>query len=79
MSEPSIPKSAAGQQQWVREIESILSGLSGGHGLGVVYWEPGWIGNAGLGSACAVRPISRHIMLILLSAESNNIAGRTPR
>ncbi|KAL5531253.1 hypothetical protein ACEPAG_4130 [Sanghuangporus baumii] len=53
MSEPSIPISAAGQQQWVRNIESVLSGLSGGHGLGVVYWEPGWIGNAGLGSACA--------------------------
>ncbi|GJE88499.1 glycoside hydrolase family 53 protein [Phanerochaete sordida] len=53
LSEPSIPKSAAGQQTWVKDIEIVLSGLSGGHGLGVVYWEPGWIGNAGLGSSCS--------------------------
>ncbi|EJC99940.1 arabinogalactan endo-1,4-beta-galactosidase [Fomitiporia mediterranea MF3/22] len=53
LSETSIPKSAAGQQTWVHDVENVLTGLSGGHGLGVVYWEPGWIGNAGLGSACA--------------------------
>ena len=55
LSEPSIAKSAAGQQTWVKDIESVLSSLPGGHGLGVVYWEPGWIGNAGLGSSCSVR------------------------
>ncbi|KAI5116213.1 hypothetical protein M0805_005929 [Coniferiporia weirii] len=53
LSEPSIPKSAAGQHTWVRDIESVLSGLSGGRGLGVVYWEPGWVGNAALGSSCS--------------------------
>lgn len=53
LSEPSIPKSAAGQVTWVKDIENVLSGL-GSNGLGVVYWEPGWIGNGGLGSACSV-------------------------
>ncbi|PPQ91634.1 hypothetical protein CVT25_013189 [Psilocybe cyanescens] len=45
--------SAAGQSQWVSKIRDALSGLSGGHGLGIVYWEPGWIGNANLGSGCS--------------------------
>ncbi|KAJ7291161.1 endogalactanase [Mycena rebaudengoi] len=53
MSEPSIAISAAGQSQWVLGIRNVLSGLSGGHGIGIVYWEPAWIGNAGLGSSCA--------------------------
>ncbi|KAJ7481612.1 glycoside hydrolase family 53 protein [Mycena latifolia] len=53
MSQPAIPISAAGQQQWVLGIRNVLSAISGGHGIGIVYWEPGWIGNAGLGSACA--------------------------
>ncbi|EKM51618.1 glycoside hydrolase family 53 protein [Phanerochaete carnosa HHB-10118-sp] len=53
LSEPSIPESVAGQQIWVKDIESVLSGLSGGHGLGVVYWEPGWVGSAALGSSCS--------------------------
>ncbi|KAK7462837.1 hypothetical protein VKT23_007414 [Stygiomarasmius scandens] len=47
MSEPSIPISAAGQGTWVSDIRNVLSGLSGSHGLGIVYWEPGWIGNDG--------------------------------
>ena len=66
MSEPSIPISAAGEQQWVRNIESVLFGLSGGHGLGVVYWEPGWIGNAGLGSACSVSSLRYNFLLFRL-------------
>ncbi|KIP09699.1 glycoside hydrolase family 53 protein [Phlebiopsis gigantea 11061_1 CR5-6] len=53
LSEPSIPVSAAGQTTWVKDIESVLSGLPNSHGLGVVYWEPGWIGNGGLGSSCS--------------------------
>ncbi|PFH48046.1 glycoside hydrolase family 53 protein [Amanita thiersii Skay4041] len=53
LSERSIAISAAGQQTWVADIRDVLAGLSGGHGLGIVYWEPGWIGNAGLGSSCA--------------------------
>ncbi|KAJ7704290.1 arabinogalactan endo-1,4-beta-galactosidase [Mycena rosella] len=52
MSE-SIAISPAGQQQWVLGIKNVLAGLSGGHGIGIVYWEPAWIGNAGLGSSCA--------------------------
>ncbi|GLB42187.1 putative arabinogalactan [Lyophyllum shimeji] len=53
MSESSIPISAAGQSQWVSGIRTVLQGLSGGHGIGIVYWEPQWIGNAGLGSSCS--------------------------
>ncbi|KAK7042374.1 Arabinogalactan endo-beta-1,4-galactanase [Favolaschia claudopus] len=53
MSESSIPISVAGQQQWVLGIRNVVAGLSGGHGIGIIYWEPGWIGNAGLGSACS--------------------------
>ncbi|KAH7878624.1 endogalactanase [Lentinula edodes] len=37
--------STSGQESWVSGITEILAGLSDGHGLGVVYWEPGWIGN----------------------------------
>jgi len=54
MSEKSVPISAAGQSQWVADIRDTISGLPGGHGLGIVYWEPGWIGNANLGSGCSV-------------------------
>jgi arabinogalactan endo-1,4-beta-galactosidase len=43
MSEPSIAISAAGQSQWVLGIRNVLSGLSGGHGIGIVYWEPAWV------------------------------------
>ncbi|KAJ7821355.1 arabinogalactan endo-1,4-beta-galactosidase [Mycena leptocephala] len=53
LSEPSIAISAAGQQTWVADIRTVLAGLSGGHGIGIIYWEPGWVGNAGLGSSCA--------------------------
>ncbi|KAF8649192.1 hypothetical protein AX16_005990 [Volvariella volvacea WC 439] len=53
LSQPSIPISAAGQSQWVRGIRDVLAGLPNGRGTGLLYWEPGWIGNAGLGSSCA--------------------------
>ncbi|KAJ7512969.1 arabinogalactan endo-1,4-beta-galactosidase [Mycena galericulata] len=52
LSEP-IAVSAAGQQTWVLDIRNVLSAISGGHGIGISYWEPGWVGNAGLGSSCA--------------------------
>jgi len=55
LSNKSIPISAAGQLKWVAGIKNVIEGLSGGHGLGILYWEPGWVGNAGLGSSCAVR------------------------
>ncbi|KAF9010122.1 arabinogalactan endo-1,4-beta-galactosidase [Cyathus striatus] len=45
LSESSIPVSVSGQ--------NVLSGLPGGHGKGIVYWEPGWVGNANLGSGCS--------------------------
>ncbi|KAI3618785.1 arabinogalactan endo--beta-galactosidase [Moniliophthora roreri] len=53
MSETSIPVTAAGQVTWVSGIRDVLASLSGGHGLGIVYWEPQWVGNANLGSSCA--------------------------
>ncbi|KAF5310556.1 hypothetical protein D9619_007865 [Psilocybe cf. subviscida] len=53
LSEPSIPASAAGQTTFVAKIRDVVSSLSGGHGLGIIYWEPGWVGNANLGSPCA--------------------------
>lgn len=46
----SIPKSAAGQATFVKNVASVVSGVSGGQGL--FYWEPAWIDNAGLGSSC---------------------------
>ncbi|KAI8577391.1 hypothetical protein K450DRAFT_266408 [Umbelopsis ramanniana AG] len=52
LSESSIPISAAGQTTWVKDIVSLLEGLPNGHGKGVFYWEPAWVGNAGLGSSC---------------------------
>ncbi|KAK0504608.1 glycoside hydrolase family 53 protein [Armillaria luteobubalina] len=38
--------SVQGQETWMSDLENILNGLSGGHGIGIFYWEPGWIGNA---------------------------------
>jgi arabinogalactan endo-1,4-beta-galactosidase len=55
LSNTSVPVSVAGQLKWVAGIRNVVEGLSGGHGLGILYWEPGWVGNAGLGSSCAVR------------------------
>lgn len=54
LSEPSIAVSTAGQTTFVGKIRDVLSSLSGGHGLGIIYWEPGWVGNANLGSPCSV-------------------------
>jgi len=53
LSEPSVPVSAAGQNTWVSKIRDTLAALPGSHGKGILYWEPEWIGNAGLGSSCA--------------------------
>jgi len=52
LSEP-LPISAAGQQDWVADINTVLEAISGGNGIGIAYWEPGWVGNADLGSSCA--------------------------
>ncbi|KAI0940111.1 hypothetical protein AcW1_004919 [Taiwanofungus camphoratus] len=53
LSEPSIPVSVTGQELWTSDIRDILAGLPGGRGQGIFYWEPGWVGNAALGSSCA--------------------------
>ncbi|TFK32349.1 endogalactanase [Crucibulum laeve] len=53
LSDNSVAISAAGQVAWVAKIRDALSGVSGGHGIGIVYWEPGWVGNANLGSSCS--------------------------
>ncbi|KAJ3504713.1 hypothetical protein NMY22_g17835 [Coprinellus aureogranulatus] len=53
LSERGIPVSAAGQLQWVNQVKSIVNALPNGRGTGVLYWEPGWIGNANLGSGCS--------------------------
>jgi arabinogalactan endo-1,4-beta-galactosidase len=46
----SIPKSIVGQETWVKDVASVLNGVSGG--VGLFYWEPAWIQNAALGSSC---------------------------
>ncbi|KAF2686068.1 glycoside hydrolase family 53 protein [Lentithecium fluviatile CBS 122367] len=48
----SIPFSVDGQKQWMKAVAQKVSGVSGGKGTGLFYWEPAWIGNAGLGSSC---------------------------
>ncbi|KAE9404658.1 endogalactanase [Gymnopus androsaceus JB14] len=53
LSESGISLTPAGQETWVNGIKTVLSEVSGGHGLGIVYWEPGWIGNDALGSGCS--------------------------
>lgn len=41
----SIPFSAAGQVTWVKQLAAVVKGVPGGLGMGVMYWEPGWIDN----------------------------------
>lgn len=52
LSEPSIPISAEGQIEWVHRLIDIVKGLPRGLGHGMNYWEPAWLNNTGLGSAC---------------------------
>ena len=47
-----IPISAAGQYVWMQEVAKRVAAVPGGKGTGIFYWEPTWIGNAGLGSSC---------------------------
>ncbi|KAI0058972.1 arabinogalactan endo-1,4-beta-galactosidase [Artomyces pyxidatus] len=49
----SYPDTPAGQAQWQAAITSVLSSLPNGKGVGTLYWEPAWIGNANLGSSCS--------------------------
>ncbi|KAF2875724.1 family 53 glycosyl hydrolase [Massariosphaeria phaeospora] len=48
----AIPVSVEGQTKWVREVARRVAEVPGGKGTGLFYWEPAWIGNAGLGSSC---------------------------
>lgn len=65
MSERSIAISAAGQSTWVAGIRDALSSI-GSRGIGIVYWEPAWIGNAGLGSACSVSCVKDYTQVVSL-------------
>lgn len=47
----SIPFSAAGQTTWLKDLTTILDGVS--NAIGLFYWEPAWLNNAALGSSCA--------------------------
>lgn len=52
LSEPSIPVSVSGQTEWVRDIIQVVKDVPNSLGQGVNYWEPAWLNNTGLGSAC---------------------------
>ncbi|KAF1983244.1 glycoside hydrolase family 53 protein [Aulographum hederae CBS 113979] len=45
----SIPFSVEGQQTWVKQVAAACEDEGC---TGLFYWEPAWIGNAGLGSSC---------------------------
>lgn len=51
-SEPEIPYSVAGQTTWTEDVISIVRDVPYGLGRGVHYWEPAWLNNTSLGSAC---------------------------
>lgn len=48
----SIPFSGNGQVLWIKKIADIVKAVPNGLGQGIMYWEPGWIDNANLGSKC---------------------------
>ncbi|KAL2864625.1 arabinogalactan endo-1,4-beta-galactosidase [Aspergillus lucknowensis] len=45
----SIPFSAEGQKTFLKDVAGAVEGAGG---LGLYYWEPAWVDNAGLGSSC---------------------------
>lgn len=49
----SIPISVAGQTTWMKDVAAVVAAVSGSLGQGLFYWEPGFLGNANLGSSCA--------------------------
>ncbi|KAK7726821.1 hypothetical protein SLS63_007439 [Diaporthe eres] len=51
-SEPEIPYNVDGQIEWMREVISVVREVPRGLGRGVWYWEPAWLNNTSLGSAC---------------------------
>ncbi|KAJ5500463.1 Glycoside hydrolase superfamily [Penicillium expansum] len=44
-----IPFSVAGQQTFLNRLGDAVKSVGG---LGIYYWEPAWVDNAGLGSSC---------------------------
>lgn len=46
----SIPFSADGQTTFITSVAEVVARTT--RGLGIYYWEPAWIDNAGLGSSC---------------------------
>ncbi|KAJ5514776.1 Glycoside hydrolase superfamily [Penicillium fimorum] len=44
-----IPFSVSGQQTFLQRLAEAVEDVGG---LGVYYWEPAWVDNAGLGSSC---------------------------
>ncbi|KAJ6137742.1 hypothetical protein N7471_004228 [Penicillium samsonianum] len=44
-----IPFSVAGQQTFLQRLAKAVEDVGG---LGIYYWEPAWVDNAGLGSSC---------------------------
>lgn len=47
----SIPFSVAGQEEFLEQLAAVVEGVTGG--VGIYYWEPAWVDNAGLGSSCS--------------------------
>ncbi|KAK8088134.1 arabinogalactan endo-1-4-beta-galactosidase [Apiospora hydei] len=47
----NIPFSADGQKTFVQQVAATVSGVK--NGVGLFYWEPAWVDNAGLGSSCS--------------------------
>ncbi|PGG99264.1 hypothetical protein AJ79_08601 [Helicocarpus griseus UAMH5409] len=45
-----IPFSVEGQRAFVKEVAAVVERVE--YGQGLYYWEPGFLGNAGLGSSC---------------------------
>ncbi|KAF2401254.1 glycosyl hydrolase 53 [Trichodelitschia bisporula] len=48
----SIPFTPAGQVTWMQKVAEVVKAVPNGLGQGIMYWEPGWIDNASLGSKC---------------------------
>lgn len=44
-----IPFSVAGQETFLQRLGDVVEAAGG---LGIYYWEPAWVDNAGLGSSC---------------------------
>ncbi|KAJ5123347.1 hypothetical protein N7448_009444 [Penicillium atrosanguineum] len=47
----SIPFSVAGQEEFLEKLAAVVESVTGG--VGIYYWEPAWVDNAGLGSSCS--------------------------